>query len=238
MRTGVVSAAVVAACLCVQSDVQAAPITFEVSGIVSFLDGSAALANVFPSVALGQPISGRYTFEPLAPDTSPGDPTEGLYPVSGSPYGMTFSAGGVTFTSNAVSMVIRNNAVGGIYDEYIAGFSTATPFSPANASPPPTASNNFAIQLALTSTNTSLYSSDALPAGAPDLAQFDFRPSFSLSFFDVAGNFGNVEATLTSIREVPEPGTMTLLGLALPAIAVRRRRVSPLSRRSFTAELE
>lgn len=238
MRTGVVSAAVVAACLCVQSDVQAAPITFEVSAFVSLLDGSAALANVFPSVALGQPISGRYTFEPLAPDTNPGDPTEGLYPVSGSPYGMTFSAGGVTFTSNAVSMVIRNNAVGGIYDEYIAFFSTATPFSPANASPPPTASTNFAIQLALTSTNTSLYSSDALPAGVPDFAQFDFQPSFSLSFFDLAGNFGNVEATVTSIRGVPEPATMTLLGLALPAIALRRRRASPSPRRSFTAELE
>ena len=158
--------------------------------------------------------------------------------MSGSPYGMTFSAGGVTFTSNAVSMVIRNNAVGGIYDEYIAFFSTATPFSPANASPPPTASTNFAIQLALTSTNTSLYSTDALPAGVPDLAQFDFQPSFSLSFFDLAGNFGNVEATVTSIRGVPEPATMTLLGLVLPAIALRRRRVSPSSRRRFTAELE
>ena len=204
MRTGVVSAAVVAACLCGQSDVQAAPITFEVSAFVSFLDGSAALGNVFPSVALGQPIGGRYTFEPLAPDTSPGDPTEGLYPVSGSPYGMTFSAGGVTFASNAVSMVIRNNAVGGIYDEYIAFFSTATPFSPANASPPSTASTSFSIQL---------------------------------SFFDLAGNSGHLDATVTSIREVPEPGTITLLGLALPAIAVRRRRVSHSSRRSFTAEL-
>ena len=141
-----------------------------------------------------------------------------------------------------INMVIRNDAVGGIYDEYIASFSTATPFSPANASPPATASTNFAIQLALTSTNTSLFSSDALPAGVPVLAQFDFRPSFSLSFFDLAGNFGFVDATVTSVsevvREVPEPDTMTLLGLALPAIAVRRRPVSPSSRRSFTAELE
>jgi hypothetical protein len=224
MRTGVVSTAVVAACFCVQSDVQAAPITFEVSALVSFLEGSAALANVFPSVAFGQSITGRYTFEPLAADAISADATEGLYPVSGSPYGMTFGVGGVTFASNAVSMVIRNNAVGGIYDEYIAFFSTATPFSPANASPPSTASTNFSIQLALASTNTSLYSTDALPAGVPDLSQFDFTRSFSLSFFDLAGNFGFLDSTVTSIREVPEPGTMTLLGLAIPAIVVRRRK--------------
>ena len=107
---------------------------------------------------------------------------------------------------------------------YIAFFSTATPFSPANASPPSTASTSFSIQLALTSTNTSLYSSDALPAGVPDLSQFDFSPSFSLSFFDLAGNSGHLDATVTSIREVPEPGTMTLFGLAVPAMAVRRHK--------------
>ena len=222
MRIGVVSTAVVAACFCLQNDVQAAPITFEVSALVSSLQGPAALANVFPSVALGQSVTGKYTFDPFAADASPADPTEGLYPVAGSSYGMTFSAGGVTFTSNAMVMVIRNDAVGGIYDEYIAFFSTATPFSPANASPPSTASTNFSIQLALTSTNTSLYSSDALPSGVPNLSDFDFRPDFSLSFFDLAGNFGVVEATATSVREVPEPGTMTLLGLGIPAIAVRR----------------
>jgi len=77
----------------------------------------------------------------------------------------------------------------------------------------------------LGSTDTSIFSSDALPAAQPSnpAGDFDAINQFTVTG-DVGGNTFQVLATITGVVSAPEPSTGALLGLGLVALAAARRR--------------
>jgi len=141
-----------------------------------------------------------------------GTPTSGVYAADSFTLNLPTSAGGpVTFFNPDLSVEIPGIAVA--ISDNLLGLADAVDIN-ANSG-----AADF-VSLGVSTLNTSVLSTDALPAPLPPFSAFDNGKPFNLS---VGGHtaWGDVSSLQTV---VPEPGTGVLMGLGLAGLAAASRR--------------
>jgi hypothetical protein len=194
----------------------AAPITYSFTGSVT-------QATFLPSdpfggaIGIGTAFSGSYTFESTATDSN-AVATNGSYIMMGMPYVFTATIGGFTFaTSDALNINLANGAT----DQLSVLGCAGGPFCFGST-----------WSLFLDDADGTALSSDALPIPAPllsafEVALFGFRGFVDDRFVDIVGQLDSLACSAGCEpvgTPVPEPGTMLLVGSALAALRLRRRR--------------
>ncbi len=188
---------------------QASVVTFNFSGIVNGLP-----PELGANAAIGDVVSGRYSFETTTPDSA-ADPQTGLYFNAGTSFVMT--VGAFTYTSNAVDIVVSNLAGVDIYR--VTGSNVIG--APTNAGYTP---SFFTLDLT-DNISASALTSDALPLTPPNLSAFNIN-QLTLTFLPPAGVQAPASGTarLTGLTlgdtPVPTPGIAILLAAGL--LALRR----------------
>jgi PEP-CTERM motif len=195
----------------------AAPVTFDFSGAVTqtTFNPSDPFAG---AIGIGTTFSGSYTFETTAADGNP-FASNGSYSAFGAPYQFAVTiGGGFTFsTSDALTI----NTGNGPADQYSVLACAGGPFCfGSNAS------------LFLEDLNGTVFAGDALPYPAPALSAFETALFTFNGFVDgaqveIIGQLGSLVCSAGCDpvgTPIPEPGTLLLVGSALAALRVRRRR--------------
>lgn len=201
------------------SPAQAVPITFNFAGTISTINDP---LGAFSGVAAGTGFSGSYTFESTTADAD-ASAAIGRYANALTAFSLTIGAHSLTFqpppqTPNQI--VVRDNV--GPPDSYnvLADFAGFGGYSDIDL-------------LGLGGQGSSaLFSSDALPLTAaffPLLTQ----TAFQLDLFQANSNpppantqTGRLTGTLSrlEVAQVPEPGTLALLGLGALGLAAAQRK--------------
>jgi len=210
---------------------EAAPITFHFTGTVKVVDPP--LTALF---AVGDHVSGFYTFEPNTPDTDP-QPTAGLYGGAVSAFSFTLNSYTASYSAGGIGIVNDHGDVAPIDDYRVAG-------SPPLVGAPVAGRNLFSFDLDLRDSTHTALNSPALQATPPDPSAFD--PSVLGSFANLFVLFRDPNDTgvIVPLQQVaahidsitgPEgppapasgpPGYLTIGAavLALVLLAQRRRR--------------
>jgi hypothetical protein len=185
---------------------QAAPITVAFSGTVN-TTGSA----LTPTIVVGSPITGSYTFDSNAANTSANPLDTGDYAVTS----FTATVGGFTFSSTTSLIFVEVNT--GEYSVGGAGTGSV---------------NGHGLDVFGLSTNSQAITTTALPLTPPSPlppAVYTLELSFGLPPAE-----GVVDGIISSIAvvnsaDIPEPGTLILLTTAVAGLAsgrLPRRRTS------------
>ncbi len=199
--------------LAVCAGANAAPITFTVDGTVGSVTPNLSGAGV----AAGDPFSMTYTFEST---TAPRAGSNSSFAVFDALTSLSFTAGAASGSSSSASEIQVDNAPGAPNDRY------AVVSRASQGLTGPTLNGlglNFASFRLDDLSNTVFSNALTLPTS------LSFSSFTSGSFFVFYGpNLdGLINGNVTDIRTataVPEPTTLTLMGLGLAGIALARRR--------------
>ena len=210
----------------IASSASAVPITFAFTGEVVALSNEA----VDGPIAIGDPISGQFSFESSAANTST-DPEQGAYAsllrVSFS-FGV-YSNGYDEPPQRITTVVVANDRAIGIPSNVRDSYLVQTQGRPGGPLLNGLELREFHFQL--TDPTATAFDSLDQPLTPPPLDAFtveDVGTSFITVGFASAGRpFSQVRGRVTSLTLVPEPGSGTLLALGLLAAARRRRTASP-----------
>jgi len=199
--------------------VDASPITFAFTGMVSqdpLLDPADPFGG---SIAFGTLFSGSYVFESTTPD---GDPSAngGSYTSAGGTLSVT--VGGNPFSaSDLLNIGVGNNFAGSdFYTVFARNTSGADPFD---------------LSLTFQDLQGLVFGGALLPTNAPSFAAFELATLFFTG--TVGGNQVQIDGQLTSLTcvagcvpggvtgtaVVPEPAAFALLSAGLAALYLRRR---------------
>jgi hypothetical protein len=196
----------------------AAPITFQFGGTVSqdpLLDPDDPFAG---SIGSGVGFTGSYTFESTTPDTD-ASASGGSYTSLGGTLNVTI--GGNLFTASDLLNIGVQNAFVDFYTVF-AQNTSADPFD---------------LSLTFGDLDGTALLGTALLTNAPSLAQFEIATLFLSGLID--GNQVQIDGIVTSLRctsgcvaggetgelvPVPEPASLTLLGIGAAAWLARRKR--------------
>ena len=163
-------------------------------------------------------MTGTYIYDSAEADSDP-LPDMGSYQYNNPPYGISLEVGGFTFmtdpanTDFVIGIMQLGQPVGGPEDSYSVISENNMPLS--NGVP----TGRMGI---VAHTGGGAFSTDELSVDALDLSQW----SQVIVGCGDASNIGidyYIEADVTSMALVPEPATILLLTLAIPALRTRRR---------------
>lgn len=189
------------------AQVRAASYSFAFTGVVTAVDSQLA-----PQFAVGQTISGNYTFDSAGIDTL-ADPSVGFYEDVLVAANAVFSNG---YTVNrdpsgvAELILVDNSNTPDLYDVFI----------PVNGALVNGASPDL-LEFFLQDNNGTMLSSDDLPLTPPTYALAEAHGG--LLRFDLGPNSYYVDYNLLSLNAVPEPATAILAIMpCLAALCVRR----------------
>jgi hypothetical protein len=185
----------------------AVPITFSFTGIVTNVDSPLAV-----EFSLGESVVGSYTFESTTADIDPGDPTTGHYDNAITAFTATFG-GDYTVTQGLDNDIFVADGLPGndVYSLFL-----------TNPTAPTVAGLSLgALSIGLIDTDSSVFSSDALPLTPPNLSDFEIDSSGTIY---LGSPNQTMDFQLTSLTLVPEPTTLALATLGLVGIGYRRRK--------------
>jgi len=182
----------------------AASITFNFTGVVTAVDS--LLASEF---SVSESVVGSYTFESTTPDSDP-DPTQGIYDNAVTAFTATFG-GDYTVTQGSDNDISVLDGLPGndAYSVFL-----ANPTAPTVAG-----LNVVALFLGLIDTDSTVFTSDALPLLPPSFSEFEDFTSGTI-FLDDPNN-RSVNFQLTSLTIIPEPSTFVLATLGLLGMGYR-----------------
>lgn len=193
--------------------VEAALVTIQIEAVVDSVDDPDNYLEGL--VAVGDPITGTYTYDTDTPDSTPEYATVGRYEHFAPPAGIYLTVGGFEFETDSLNvdflMAIADNVTsGGLHDSYwIQSYNNL-----------PLVDETFIVTIfwTLRDYSATAISSIDLPMTAPVLDDWGVN---LLSFGAGTRARGFViEGHVTSA--IPEPGTMVFLGLG--GLLLRRRR--------------
>ena len=194
------------------------PITFAYFGHLT------QISTLDPASPFPQPISddpsnptafqGSFTFDSLATDEIPADPSTGAYHSAGGANNFRLFLGGLSFTFGDVNIGVLNDYPFPLGDQYQAGHFE----NPTDANP-----TGVQVYFQLTDLSANAFSTDALPLDPPDVGMFTFTYFFFTDTID--GNQVEVAGVIDSLKAAPEPPSLALLatGLLLAAGLQRLR---------------
>ena len=181
-------------------------------------DFTGTITSTFGVEDAGTTVSGYYTFDPSAPNSSLGAHL-GDYDQSAPAEFHLDTNGGFSLTQTTTFIQIEDKYLDGVVDGYrvdadTGSFSSSTLFD--------------RLEISLSNNSNPFIEDIAVPTVPPDFASFQFH---EVGFFEFDGNTATkrVLADITSL--VPEPSSMLLAvvpGLAL--LGMRARRRSAVSR--------
>jgi hypothetical protein len=181
-------------------EIQATPITIQISGTITSASGDMLPATI----NAGDTFTGSYTYESSTPDSGGG------HYVHDTPYGISLSLGGYTFMTtpghtDSFDMRIADDLVtNGTKDFY----SVRSEFS--NVSTPSLGFNIDSIRWDLWDTTHTALSSGDMPIVAPILAAWDLN---ELSITNYVGGGLFIKGTVTQAIVIPEPLTAVLMAM-------------------------
>lgn len=192
------------ACMLACAAAPADLITFSFSGVVD-----AAFATItLPGgpISDGDPISGLLSFDSLAPDQMPADPSTGVYALSD----FQLTIGSNTFTLSASppppTLTIENDVAGSDSMTVLAVVTDGL--------------RDIDASLQYSDPTASVFTSDALPLTTPA-----FLPgTLTLEFFSIEGELF-VEGTVSRPTVIPSPTAGALGVIGLVSLASLRRRI-------------
>ncbi|MCB9867494.1 MAG: PEP-CTERM sorting domain-containing protein [Phycisphaerales bacterium] len=185
---------------------QASLVRIGFAGTIDFVDPDVPFAD---AIGIGAGFSGSYEYESSVADDFPDNPSLGGYyfPTSA----LFVQIDSLTFRTNDLGIAILNSNPP-LYDNYNA--TNGSSFTALGV-------EWRHVGLTLRDATGTAFQNDHLPAGAPDLDDFEFGHIFQMI---AEGHFNaSLTGTLTSIAVIPEPGTLALTALALAYVTRRRR---------------
>jgi len=191
-------------------------VKIRIEGEVSYVDSYSTLLNDLFTV--GDPVTGQYVYDTDTGDSNP-NRNVGDYRYDSSPYGVYLTVGSFAIGSNPDQvdflLEIGDNHAYGSWDHYLFYSYVNSPLD-----------NGLAVSLigwSLADETGEALSSDDLPAVPPDLSDWGRDRGLSIEFGSKPGGSG-VGVTINTVRQIPEPATVLVLGFG-SVLFLKRRRI-------------